>query len=254
MSGKRNRSKKNSAVNSAKYTYRPDILSKITQQSLETTARAVAQQRQTAAPQPQPDTVVSAKYYLTNDVIDVDGHKLHRIVAARDIPEIGVQEGDLGGYVESERNLSHQGTAWIFAGKVYEQACVIDGATVRGNNVHIHDTACLSGGFIAYDDAHLYGNFRGTGCGKAAGRVDACDNTIIKGSGFATDGTIMRHKATVGGNARAAAGAILTGNVELTGNFEAIGGHYSQGVLGRFPGTRTESPARDNVWQDDTPR
>lgn len=249
MSGKRNRNRKS---NPEKYTYRPSILSEITQQSLRDTAPTVTQP--SIAPTPQPNTPVSPKYYLTNDVIEVDGHKLHRIVAARDIPEVDVQEGDLGGYIESERNLSHRGTAWVFDNaKVYGQASVIEGATVR-QNACVHDRACLSGGFIAYDDAHLYGNFRGTGCGKAAGRVDACDNTIIKGSGFATDGTIMRHKATVGGNARAAAGAILTGNVELTGNFKSIGGHYSQGVLGRFPGTRTESPARDNVWQDDTPR
>ena len=32
---------------------------------------------------------------------------LYRIRALRDIPEIDVKAGDLGGYVESENNLSH---------------------------------------------------------------------------------------------------------------------------------------------------
>lgn len=243
MGRKRNHSK-SSAIRTAPPC--PDILKAVTQFSLRATAPSAQRPPQPVESQPTP--MVGPKYYLTNNIIDVDGHKLHQIVAARDIPEIGVQEGDLGGYVESERNLSHQGTSWIFAGKVYEQASVTDGATVRGTNVRVHDKACLNGGFTAYDDVHLYGNFRGTGCGKAAGRVDACDNTMIRGSGFATDGTIMRHRATVGGNARASASAVLTGTVELTGNFEAVGGNYCQGVLGGFSGLR------NSIIRNDTPR
>jgi hypothetical protein len=191
---------------------------------------------------------VPPKYYLTNDVIDIDGHKLHRIIAARDIPEINVKKGQLGGYIESERNLSHRGTAWVFDnGQVYEQASVIDGAIVR-DEARVHGKACLSGQFAAYDEAHLYGNFRGTGYGKAAGRVDARDNTMIKGSGCATDSVQMRDNAIIGSNARASAGAILAGTVELTGNFDAIGGYYSQGVIGRFTEHTTEQPEHEDAW------
>lgn len=239
--------KKSSGKQTAKYTYGPNVFSKITAQVPTTVVNTAAPSHQPVAQTPQ-NTPTLPKYYLTNDVIDVDGHKLHRIVAARDIPEIGVEEGEMGGYIESERNLSHQGTAWVFAGKVYEQASVIDGATVRGKNIQIHGNACLSGGFTAYDDVHLHGHFRGTGCGKVSGRVDAGDNTIIKGSGSVTDGTIMRNKATVGGNARVEAGAVLTGNVVLTGDFRTIGGHYSQGVLGRFAENPVEVPEHDASW------
>ncbi len=195
-------------------------------------------------------TPIMPKYYLTNNVIEVDGRKLHQIEAARDIPEIGVQEGNLGGFIESERNLSHKGTAWVFAGNVYENASVGDGATVRGEGVRVHGNAKLSGGFTAYDEVHLYGNFQGTGCGKAAGRVDACDNTIIFGSGFATDSVIMRHFAKVGANARAAGTTILTGRAEFAGNFESFGGHYMQGVMGRSPADRGERPERDTTSRD----
>jgi UDP-3-O-[3-hydroxymyristoyl] glucosamine N-acyltransferase len=48
---------------------------------------------------------------LKNDTIEVDGHTLYRIVALQDAPFC--HYGELGGYVESERNLSHQGAAWI---------------------------------------------------------------------------------------------------------------------------------------------
>lgn len=255
MSGKRNRNKKsNSKFNPKNYTYNPSILSEITQQSLKNTAPTGTQQ--SVAPVLQPNTPVPPKYYLTNDVIDIDGHKLHRIIAARDIPEINVKKGQLGGYIESERNLSHRGTAWVFQtikdnktydGKVYEQASVIEGATVRGE-ARVHGKACLSGQFAAYDEAHLYGNFRGTGYGKAAGNVDARDNTMIKGSGCATDSVQMRDNAIIGSNARASAGAILTGTVELTGDFDAIGGRYSQGVMGRFAEHTTEQPEYEDTW------
>ena len=43
------------------------------------------------------------KYFLSDDTITVDDPKLHRIVAVRDIPSIGVHEGDEGGYIENEK-------------------------------------------------------------------------------------------------------------------------------------------------------
>ena len=42
------------------------------------------------------------KYEFTGEVKD----GLNRIRALRDIPEFGVKAGDLGGWIEKERNLS----------------------------------------------------------------------------------------------------------------------------------------------------
>ena len=52
------------------------------------------------------------KYELTEEAIVVDGHKLHRIRALKDFAD--VKAGDLGGYVESEDNLSHEGNCWVY--------------------------------------------------------------------------------------------------------------------------------------------
>ena len=49
---------------------------------------------------------------LENDTIQVNGHKLLRIRALRNFWT--VEKGQLGGYVESEENLSHNGNAWVF--------------------------------------------------------------------------------------------------------------------------------------------
>jgi hypothetical protein len=50
------------------------------------------------------------KYELTERDPDTG---LYRIRALRDIPLYGVKAGDLGGFVESEKNLSQDGDAWI---------------------------------------------------------------------------------------------------------------------------------------------
>ena len=45
-----------------------------------------------------------------------DGTVLHRIKALRQIPLTGgpvVKKGDIGGWVESESNLSQDGEAWV---------------------------------------------------------------------------------------------------------------------------------------------
>jgi len=52
------------------------------------------------------------KYKLTDETIEADGCSLHRIEALRDFGE--VKAGDLGGFIESESNLSHTGNAWVY--------------------------------------------------------------------------------------------------------------------------------------------
>ena len=78
------------------------------------------------------------KYILTEETKEVGGHILHRIQAMRDFG--GVQKGDLGGWIESEENLSHDGDCWIFGngevfdnGKVYGNGRVSDDGRVFGN-------------------------------------------------------------------------------------------------------------------------
>ena len=53
------------------------------------------------------------KYILTDIKKEYDGHILHRIKALKDFALINgkeVFEGDLGGWVESEDNLSQEGS------------------------------------------------------------------------------------------------------------------------------------------------
>lgn len=75
----------------------------------------------------------SKKYRLIyNDCIIYEKKRLYRIVALIDIG-FNIKAGDLGGYIESERNLSHNGLAWVHKGAiVYGHSEVFAGVQVYG--------------------------------------------------------------------------------------------------------------------------
>ena len=73
------------------------------------------------------------KYELTSEfVTNVFGTKLFRI---RALVSFGiVEKGDLGGFVETEKNLSHDGNAWVFGNaEVSGNAWVSGNARVSGS-------------------------------------------------------------------------------------------------------------------------
>lgn len=68
------------------------------------------------------------KYKLTNDIFVYHGTKLYRIKALKDFDD--VSKGQLGGYIESEKNLSHEGNCWV-----YDNAMVYNNAIIHGNAI-----------------------------------------------------------------------------------------------------------------------
>ena len=74
------------------------------------------------------------KFELTSEFVTFLGKKLFRIKAL--ISFGNVEEGELGGYVEKEENLSDDGNAWVSGNaRVYGDAMVsgdADYATVQG--------------------------------------------------------------------------------------------------------------------------
>lgn len=77
-----------------------------------------------------------------------------------------VKVGDLGGYVESEENLSQNGNAWIYDDAfVIGNARVYDDAEVHGNalvcgNAGVFDDAEVCGRACVYGNAEVYGSAR----------------------------------------------------------------------------------------------
>ena len=75
------------------------------------------------------------KYELTANQINITGTTLYQIRAIRDFG--GIKRGDIGGYIQSENNLSHNGNAWVYGN-----------ARVRGN-ARVCDNADI------YKDTHI---------------------------------------------------------------------------------------------------
>ncbi len=99
---------------------------------------------------------MTKKYTLVkSDTINCEGKKLFRIKAAVAIAALGISKGDLGGYIESEQNLSQvSDNAWVYGdARVYGDAQVSGNARVYGN-------ARISGNAQVYGNAWVYGNAR----------------------------------------------------------------------------------------------
>ena len=63
--------------------------------------------------------MANKKYELMkDDTIKAGGKTLYRIKALKNLKGtrgnvLGVRKGDIGGYIQSEDNLSHDGTCWV---------------------------------------------------------------------------------------------------------------------------------------------
>ena len=84
------------------------------------------------------------KYELTEETIMINGNlKLYRIRALKNFGDVNA--GDLGGYVESENNLSQEGSCWVYdEAKVFNDAMVFGSARVYGS-ASVYDSASISG-------------------------------------------------------------------------------------------------------------
>lgn len=108
------------------------------------------------------------KYEFTREKKVICGRTVKRIRAVRDFA--GVKAGDLGGWIESEKNLSHVGNCWVEGNaivcgdaKVSENALVCRNATVSENarvygHSYVSGNAKVSGYALVYEDAVVSGN------------------------------------------------------------------------------------------------
>ena len=125
------------------------------------------------------------KFELTSEsIVNNFGKKLFRIKALIEFEN--VKEGELGGFVEKEENLSREGNAWVSGdAEVYGNARVFGDAEVYGN-ARVSGDAWVSGNARVSGDAWVCGDAEVSGdawvCGDA--RVsDNADYTTIKGFG-----------------------------------------------------------------------
>ena len=94
------------------------------------------------------------KYKITDEKNRFAGRTLYRIQALKDFSD--VKSGDLGGWVESENNLSQEGDCWVYGdARVYGNARVSGHVWVSGNAV-VSGHAWVSGNARVSDNANTY--------------------------------------------------------------------------------------------------
>ena len=127
------------------------------------------------------------KYELIDEKIDnVGNRKVYRIKALRDFGS--VKKGDLGGFVESENNLSHSGDCWIFddayvidKARVYEDAIIASSAWVF-DNAEVFGNANVSGDAFIYHYAKVYGKARVFDQARVYNSAQVYDRAIVHGN------------------------------------------------------------------------
>ena len=92
------------------------------------------------------------KYKLTGDCKVFMGRKLFRIRALISFGD--VDAGDVGGYIENEKNLSQYGDAWVYG------------------NAKVYGDALVCGNAKVYGDAKVFGNAEVCGNAKVFGNAD----------------------------------------------------------------------------------
>ena len=198
-------------------------------------------------PSSEKDTKVG-KYELTDERIKVNGKTLYRIKALKSFGK--VRAGDLGGYIQSEKNLSHDGNAWVYdnaqvAGnaKVYGNAQVYGSAQVYGNaqvydnsavgskaqvygSAQVRNSAEVGGYARVSDKAEIYGEADVSGKAqvfdkaKVFGKAHVTGDAEVYGNAQVSDGAMVYGKAEVYGKARVVSYAVVYGDAMVYGNAE----------------------------------
>lgn len=166
-----------------------------------------------------------------------NGGLLYRIRALKNFGD--VKKGDIGGWVESEKNLSQKGLCWIYddakvsaKARVSENARVMDLAVVDSNArvygtagvcdlSHVTDYAAVRGNSIVRDkscvmefglvDDHAFVFDRATVSGRAqvVGFARICDDTRV------TNGSIVSGNSFIVGNGYIGGDVIVNGHERI---------------------------------------
>jgi hypothetical protein len=92
------------------------------------------------------------KYKLVKtDKTTLSGQIVYRIKALKDFND--VKKGDLGGYIQTEDNLSHKNNAWVYNGSVvFDDALISGDARIMGES-YVYSDVILN--FGDWTDIHF---------------------------------------------------------------------------------------------------
>ena len=144
------------------------------------------------------------KYEITNETIYIYGKTFYRIKSLINFGN--VTQGTLGGFIEKETNLSHDGNAWVF-----DNAIVCGDASVYGN-------ARVFGNAKVFGNAMVYGNAWVSSNAKVFGNAWVCSNAKVYGNAMVYGDAWVFDNAIVCGDAWVCSNAWVYGDAKLCGN------------------------------------
>ena len=156
---------------------------------------------------------MTKKYELTKKTRARDHRTLYQIKLLKSL--YGFKEGDLGGWIESEKNLSQEGDCWVYDNAiVFGEACVFDDALVYGNaqvygkarvfdDAWVYGNALVSGGVHVYDSAKVFGSAQAYGYAHIFGSAQVSGHAAISYTSY------VFGSAKVFGSARISKGMIV---------------------------------------------
>lgn len=154
------------------------------------------------------------------------GTECYRIRALKDLPSHGVKKGDLGGWIESDKNLSQEGDCWVDGNAaVLDNACVKDNALVTdeayiADNAIVQDNAVVSNGAEVINSATVKGNALVKGHSTVAKQAIVSEAAAVVGYATVTDFAHVCGEACVRGESYIEDSAIVEGIV----NSSHVGG------------------------------
>ena len=146
-----------------------------------------------------------------------NGGLLYRIRALKNFGD--VKKGDIGGWVESEKNLSQKGLCWIYdvvdsnarvhgTAGVCDISHVTDYATVRGNSI-VRDKSCVMEFGLVDDHAFVFDRATVSGRAQVVGFARICDDTRV------TNGSIVSGNSFIVGNGYIGGDVIVNGHERI---------------------------------------
>lgn len=140
---------------------------------------------------------------------------LHRIQALRNFGN--VQEGEIGGWIEKESNLSHDGEAWVYdSAQVYDNAIVKDNARVY-NFAKVHGCASVRNAAVVLGRANVFE------------RAYVCEDAIVRSCASVYGRAIVNETARVDGESCVCEDATISGKVVVYGRAIVKGHSYISG-------------------------
>jgi carbonic anhydrase/acetyltransferase-like protein (isoleucine patch superfamily) len=172
------------------------------------------------------------KYKLRKDLsLDLGRKILYRIERLSD--------SQLGGYIESENNLSQEGDCWVS-----RNARVYGNASVYGN-AQVYGDAWICGDARVHENAQVYGNARVYGDAQAYENTVVSENAWVYGDARVHGNARVFGSTSVYGNTRVSGDARVSGEAQVCGDVRASNPDHIVNFILPFKYNITVTP--DNI-------